>query len=78
MIVIDADAVIRPALDAFLVGTSILAQGNNDTELALELIKMDFKNNPKKFRANLGLDGAKVDTTETKENNAPSSNDNPF
>ena len=25
-------------------------RGENDTELALELIKMDFKNNPKKFR----------------------------
>mmetsp|Transcript_18183 Transcript_18183/g.27282 ORF Transcript_18183/g.27282 Transcript_18183/m.27282 type:complete len:178 (+) Transcript_18183:572-1105(+) len=31
-------------------------RGDNDTELALELIKMDFKNNPKKFGADLGLD----------------------
>lgn len=54
-------------------------RGDNDTELALQLIKMDFKNNPRKFRAEvLGeSETMKTDSTSMGEDKS-SSNDEGF
>lgn len=50
--------------------------GDNDTELAIELIKMDFKNNPKKFRAdvlgdNNGVANDNSDTSKSTKDSSP-------
>ena len=51
-------------------------RGENDTELAIELIKLDFKNNPKKFRADYlgekkGVANGSDDTQKSIEDSSP-------
>ncbi len=55
-------------------------RGDNDTELALQLIKMDFKNSPRKFRAEvLGeSENFEMDSTSMQEDKSSSNNEGFF